>query len=265
MSAFDKVKDAQQRAEEAQKSYNARQIWYEDTVNRACEALADGRVADAKKTLEEMMFSKSGESQRAYEKLWSSAVPLRKDWSLNDGLDVGRWELVREFAPIDATANIKDFFGRALQYGSAKIITDLVPLYDKAAENWHYNWSGGDIFVAMDVFKGREDQLLERLKVADILVSEGAPPSRLDEVMIRICQFANASEDLGLSSAALNAMSKTYVGIMNRQLEESRTHFFDPMQSHMAPPQNLVVAHEEFTEKKNEVLGEQKKRPSPRP
>lgn len=264
MSAYDKVKKAQDLVRQAEDEFLKQDKIYSQAVEAACTALAENRVGDAKKVLDSIGFSSTGESPRAYSALWLSAIKLSDAWQLPDALDLSKWHLAKEYAPIETTAGIERYWHDALMTGSSEIIKDLAPHFEKAGDAWHYNWDAGSLFRHEDEFIGKEDQLIERMKSVQALVDCGCKATRLDPALEKIALYARDQSTLELSEVALKSLSDTYIAVMNRQIEEGRTHFLMPEAAHMAPPESLVEAHALFLEKQEALTDIKPKRSSPR-
>jgi hypothetical protein len=262
MSAYDAVMKAQKQAQEAQNAFEAQRRLYEEAVNNAARAIIENRLVDAQKELDAIGFSKEGESLTAYQKLWGAAVE-QKDWASLDPLDTSKWRFVRDIAPIEATTQIEGFFGRGVLTGSSEIISDLAAVYDKAAENWHYNWDAAQMFNYKDSLAEEQGGLKEKLKSINVLIDEGSTARRLSGVMVKLCDLAKNSGELNLSNATLEAIDKTYVAVMERHKEEGHKNFLYPDWKHLTPPDCLPDSLAKFKELQEEEFGAKPTRPLP--
>lgn len=255
MSAFEKVRNAKEAIEAAEKQYAEEKKAYDTAIEGAVAAIKAKNTEETRKILDSIGFKPAGEDSFAYERLLSAALHIENHYDVFDSIDTSVWRTVKEYAPVKAGANVRDFFYWALNKGSSEILNDILPFYDKAGENWHYNWNADNLFVGPDNYIGKEDQLLERLKCVDILIEAKCPAARLSPVLSRLAQFGRLSDTLGLSDTTLDVISKTYVAVADKHIAEGHTRFLLPEEYHLVPPENMPAAREFYKKAQVELEG----------
>lgn len=256
MSAYDKVAQAKQLADEALEAFQSADEHYRAAVDNAAKAIAQNNFPKAELILAEIGYGRD-EPDESHRKLWTAVLQPKDETVARDATAIDAWNWAKERLPMDPICEISGFFARTLLKGSPEIVGDVVKFYPAAGDNWHSNWDDDLLLGAPRLYEKDEANLVERLKTLNVLLDYECPPNRLSGSVHRLAQYAASLP--GLSPETLTKMDETLVRVLASHFNAGHTAILEPGNFHLVPPESLSAARTLYLEAQKEHLGSQKK------